>query len=235
MDYKSLVKSTLATPLGEMIAAVGEGVAEAQAALDEGSLRASLEIYSENEDDGLQLLRDIGYRPTFYTLPETTGELTVALNVGMTGDNNAGFGQTSQSSQERSATKRTAISNLTRTNTAFAQASALPTKAKPRIYAKPVNAGYTNRFNYTASASAKLTFKIVPVPPPLDVDELRTVPNLVGETVSTVASTLKRIDLEYEILNLAQGVGVDLTKTIKSQNTAAATIVKMGTIIGIEI
>ena len=67
------------------------------------------------------------------------------------------------------------------------------------------------------------------------MDELRTVPNLVGETVSTVASTLKRIDLEYEILNLAQGVGVDLTKTIKSQNTAAATIVKMGTIIGIEI
>jgi len=205
------------------------------AALDEGSLRASLEIYAENEDDGLQLLRDIGYRPTFYALPETTGELTVALNVGMTGDHNLGLGQSSQNSLERSTTEKTAISNLSRANTAFTQASAVPTKAKPRIYAKPVNAGYTNRFNFTASASAKLTFKIVPVPPPIDVGELRTVPNLVGETVSNIASILERLQLEYEILNIAQGVEIDLTKTVKSQNTAATTIVTMGTIIGIEI
>ena len=48
---KELVSDVMAAPIGELIAAVGQGVAEAQQALDRGSLAQILDIYSHADSD----------------------------------------------------------------------------------------------------------------------------------------------------------------------------------------
>ena len=64
-ELANIISDVVASPLGEVIAAVGQGVADAQQALDEGSPGKTLEIYSEGGSQMLQMLRDIGYNPTF--------------------------------------------------------------------------------------------------------------------------------------------------------------------------
>src|SRR3954463_11770834 len=68
----------LSLPLGELIASVGRGVAEAQREMDAGSLNALQEIYSRG--DGLYAeLQRIGYRPTWYHIPEARGNPQITL------------------------------------------------------------------------------------------------------------------------------------------------------------
>lgn len=81
----------LANPLGDLISSVGRGVGEAQAALDAGSLEQTLDIYREDinrSDDANQtvkLLREIGYQPTFYVIPETEVEAQVSISMTLSG------------------------------------------------------------------------------------------------------------------------------------------------------
>ena len=201
-DYRNLIKSTLAAPMGDVIASVGAGVAEAQAALDEGSLATMLDIYSEGGDEKFALMRDIGYKPTFYALPETIGEIQIALKLGTS--------QTSSSSTPAVpaapvAPGNAAISAGITTSTPVRQrlgspvlASRLAAQARPmraRMYGTPVDAGYTNRHNFSASTSAKLTFKIVPVPPPEGVENLRVMPNISGYSAQEAQDMLSALDL----------------------------------------
>jgi len=70
----------LSLPLGELIASVGRGVAEAQREMDAGWLNALQEIYSRG--DGLYAeLQRIGYRPTWYHIPEAEGDLQITLTA----------------------------------------------------------------------------------------------------------------------------------------------------------
>jgi hypothetical protein len=70
----------LSVPLGELIAAVGHGIADAQRALDAASIATLKEIYGSS--DGLQdELQQIGYRPNWYHIPQAEGEIQVALTV----------------------------------------------------------------------------------------------------------------------------------------------------------
>ncbi|GAA0743255.1 hypothetical protein CA233_09540 [Sphingomonas sp. ABOLD] len=156
-----------AAPLGEVIAAVGRGVADAQAALDRASLEATLEVYHDEGTAAATLLRDIGYRPTFYVLPETTCEVQVSMRVG--GSNGV--------------------------DGAANAAPGSPASMRSRPYVTPVDAGFANRFGYQASASAKLTFKIVPVPPPSALDDNRPVPDLIGRTGGDADAALASLGL----------------------------------------
>jgi len=70
----------LSVPLGSLIASVGRGVAEAQRELDAASLAALRDIYESNEGFFSELQR-IGYRPTWYHIPEAEGEIQVALTA----------------------------------------------------------------------------------------------------------------------------------------------------------
>lgn len=85
-------RELLANPLGDLISSVGRGVGEAQAALDAGSLEQTLEIYREDTDrtddakQTVQLLREIGYQPTFYVIPETEVEAQVSISMMLSGD-----------------------------------------------------------------------------------------------------------------------------------------------------
>lgn len=199
-----LVHDVVASPLGDIIASVGEGVAEAQQALDEGSLAKTLEIYSEGGEEALRVLREIGYRPTFYALPETTGEVRVSLHLGKSVN---GAGATTRPSSTPQPAVSVQLARIGRN-----------VGIQPRLYATPVDAGYANRFGYQANISAKLTFKIVPVPAPDGVDELRVVPNLINKTLAESRLLAETLGLEISVRNRD---GVLLEEPDESANVTA--------------
>ena len=188
-DISELLREVVASPLGDVIASVGEGVADAQQALDEGPLAKSLEIYSEGGEEALRVLREIGYRPTFYALPETTGEVRVSMRLGKSA---AGAGARRPAAN---ALQPAVVAQLARIgrNVAF----------KPKIYATPVDASYANRFGYQANISAKLTFKIVPVPAPDGVDDLRVLPDFRDKTITDSLELAASIGLDLRVLDVA--------------------------------
>ena len=167
----------LAAPLGGVIAAVGRGVAEAQAALDQASLAQTLALYETEGDAAVTLLREIGYRPTFYALPETSCEVQVSMRIGGSGGPDGSAG-TSGSGSLGSA----------------------------RSYVTPVDAGFASRYSYQAQAAAKLTFKIVPVPPPSALDDGRPVPNLVGRTSEDAVQKLESLGFVASTVDPAEQV-----------------------------
>ncbi|PCJ19970.1 MAG: hypothetical protein COB04_05135 [Gammaproteobacteria bacterium] len=189
MDTKisQLVQEVVSSPLGDIIASVGEGVAQAQQALDEGSLEKTLEIYSEGGDEALQVLRDIGYRPTFYVLPETTAEVNIALSLGNT------------TQPPKVNTQRSVV------GVQLSRAGINTPLVKPKLYGTPLNGGYVNRYGFGASIAAKLTFKIVPIPAPEGVDELRVLPNFVGRTVTQALLIAEQLDLELSFTDQEGG------------------------------
>lgn len=217
-NIKELVSDIMAAPLGDIISAVGRGVADAQQALDRGSLAQLLEIYSHADTDELKLLQQIGYQPTFYALPETTGEIQVALSIS---------GQTSNTPAP------TRVVN---------QKSALLARLQPRLqaaklYAAPVNADLTNRYGFQSSAAARIVFKIVPVPAPGQVSEIRVVPNLVGMPFATAQQLAAQLDLEL-LATDAQGNPIETTGTtagISEQQPAAGEITLAGNSLQVQL
>ncbi len=79
-DPRALL-DTLSAPIGQLIAAVGESVAEAQRAMDAQTIANFQAIYSDTDTAAFEALRSIGYRPTWYHIPEVDAELSVALAV----------------------------------------------------------------------------------------------------------------------------------------------------------
>lgn len=69
------IQETLIRPLGEVLARVGEGIAEAQAAMDRTSLATQTMI--ENDP----ALRESGLQATWYALPEVTVELKMSITI----------------------------------------------------------------------------------------------------------------------------------------------------------
>ncbi|AJQ97772.1 PASTA domain-containing protein [Gynuella sunshinyii] len=203
-EISKLVKDVVASPLADIIAAVGRGVADAQQALDEGSLAKTLEMYAEDGEEALRILREIGYQPTFYALPETIGEVKVALTLG----------NTSATSQ--------ANSNQGKVNTLLSRTGLNLPGIKPKIYAAPVDAGYANRYNYQAEVSAKLTFKIVPIPAPSGTDELRLLPKLTGLSAATARENLNQLDLQVQFIDAQQNeiTEVDDNAIVNAQQPA---------------
>ena len=167
-DY---LKDAFAAPLGDFIASIGEGVGEAQTALDKGSLRQTLEIYNtdpDNSEASLKLLREIGYQPTFYTIPKTTAKAKISLSLSQQSSSVLNGGQ------------------------AF----------RTKMYASPVNATNTNKYNMNLNASAEIQFDIVPVPP-TDTQIIRFLPNLIEKTITDnegKKTTKKRTFGEIKIL-----------------------------------
>jgi PASTA domain len=194
------MKDVMAAPLGQLISSIGEGVAHAQAALDAGSLAQTLALYNtENNDELSQRLREVGYQPTFYVIPETEVEAQVSFSL--------------------------SIENTSQDNLPFTS----PMKAK--MYATPVNAGNINKFNLNVGGIAKLKFKIVPVPPPSEVAEMRVVPNLVGkEFTSETLSLINQLGLEYT--NTTPNT---TTGKIATQKPEGGTIAKIGATVEITI
>lgn len=216
-ELSNLVQDIVAAPLGDVIASVGRGVAAAQQALDEASLAAVLELYTESADEAIKLLQAIGYRPTFYALPDTTGQVRIALRLG----NGAAGAGNAQGVRPAAAVTAAVVSAVP----ARLGLNLLPAK----VYATPVDAGYANHYGYSAHISATLTFKIVPVPPPQGADELRVVPSLVTRTVAACRTSLEALGLLATFVKADGSTatpGDDVAVTV--QDPAAGTIRSLG-------
>lgn len=197
-DLGSLMSDGLAAPLGDVIEAVGRGVAEAQAALDAGSMSATLALYDEGGDALVRSFREIGYRPTFYALAETQCEMQVSLRIG-------GIGAPDGSAGPRS-------------------------PSRSALYVTPVDAGFANRYAYSVEASAKLSFKIVPVPPPGALDDLRPVPTLVGRAPEQALTVLQSLGFVVLLRDRA-GDPVDPGRSmllVQAQEPAALALARVG-------
>lgn len=219
-DFEDLIHDVVAAPLGDVIASVGEGVAEAQAALDAGSIAKTLEIYGAGGETALQVLRDIGYRPTFYALPETTGEVRVSLTLGNAARSPAA------ASRPAPTTPGGRFSRIVGSR-----------QLAVRPYASPVSAGFASRYAYSAELSARLSFKIVPVPAPDGADELRVMPSLIGKTVAEAVTILDALGLDAEFRD-AGGTVVTAPEdadTVTAQARPADEIVRTGDVVALTV
>jgi hypothetical protein len=150
----------LSAPVGDLIAAVGSGVAEAQQAMDAGTI-ANVRALAEaaGPQDPLALLRQIGYQPTWYQIPEVSAEITVALTVSGGGSN----------------------------------------QGRIKLMAAPVDASYSNRYNYELKAASIVKFKIVPVPPSPKAEQLRVVPTVLGLTYADATQRLDELNIRWQL------------------------------------
>jgi|AntDeeMetageno50_2_1112565.scaffolds.fasta_scaffold06786_2 hypothetical protein len=202
-DLRKLAQDIGAAPLGDLIASVGRGVAEAQAALDAESLEKSLALYADG-DDLTRIMRETGYRPTFYAIPETEGELTLSMTV---------TGKKAPRPAPRTPTF-TPVGT-----TALARRIA----AAPRIYAAPVDGGYRNSYGFTGTVGAKVKFRIVAVPPPSGAEAARVVPDFTGMTSAEAATRAEDFDL-----SLAGADEANADAKVTAQNPAAGTVTREG-------
>jgi hypothetical protein len=124
-------------PIQGVIAALGRGIAEAQMALDRGSVQAQEEI------DADPVLASLGMQATWYQLPRVELELKLAMTI---------------SEQRDGGTTPTPTIGALAPTTGFLR--------PVRLIAQPVSASYQNRFNYDVNAASTIKLAVVPVPPP---------------------------------------------------------------------
>lgn len=212
-----LFSELLGGPLGELISSVGQGVGDAQAALDHGALQQTMDIYDISKDadrstEELQLvnlIREMGYQPTFYSLPNTEVEAQISLSLDLKSD-----------------------PNPPATGASF---------SKFKVNATPLNAGNMNRYGLQSNAMAKLKFSIVPVPPPPGSADLRLVPDFMDYTWGeNIKDTLQRLGFVYELRNDEDELITDEetlvgSYTVYDQNPVAGTISKAGNTIVLKI
>ncbi|MDR0788187.1 MAG: PASTA domain-containing protein [Gemmatimonadota bacterium] len=201
--YDPNVLDALSLPLGELIASVGRGVAEAQREMDIATISAYQEVY-ESTDGGLMELQRIGYRPNWYHIPEAEGDIQVALTVS---------GSTTQTTSS-SSSSTTAVRPLSRL----------------KLYAAPVDAGYSSRFNYTVEASSRVKFRIVPVPPSSASDAVRVMPALIGLTLAEARSRLELLGIEATFPTNTQESAV-----VTNQLPAPGSILNVGTAVQVVV
>lgn len=170
------VTRALSAPLGDLIAAVGRGVAQAQQALDRQALETFKAVYNLG-DASYAELRQIGYQPTWYRIPEVSAEMYVSLSA---------------SGEERLRVGGPAAPTVQQV---------LPEQAQGRIqlYATPVDASYSNTYNYNLKASSLIKFRIVPVPPAPQAEGLQVVPDLVGMTYDEARAMLDQLRITYSL------------------------------------
>jgi hypothetical protein len=209
-----LFSELLGGPLGELISSVGQGVGDAQAALDQGALQQTLDIYDISKDEDrsteelnlVNLIREMGYQPTFYSIPETEVEAQISLSLDLKSEQStpaAGY-----------------------------------TLSKYKVNATPLNAGNMNRYGIQADAMAKLKFKIVPVPPPPGSADLRLVPDFDRWNEETKAM-IQRLGFIYELRAeddtlITDEEGLD-DYIVQEQTPVAGTISKTGNLLVLKI
>lgn len=176
--FDSGLLDALSVPIGELIASVGRGVADAQRELDAASMASLRELYQQNEGLYAELQR-IGYRPTWYHIPEAEGELQVALTV-------SGQSGSAQPSSAR----------------------ALASGARIKLYAAPVDAGYAAKYGFNLQATSKVRFRVVPVPPSVAAEALRVVPALVGLKLGEARERLAALGLPLAEITAADSATV---------------------------
>jgi hypothetical protein len=170
------ITRTLSAPLGEFIAAVGRGVAEAQRAMDQHTVETFKAVYGGDEA-AYKELRKLGYQPTWYRIPEVAAEIYVTLSVD--GHKRLGLGAAAVPAIEGP-----------------------PGETAPgriQLYATPVDASYSNTYDYQLRGCSQLKFRIVPVPASGQADGMKVVPKLVGMQYQAAQAMLAQLGIPYQL------------------------------------
>jgi hypothetical protein len=134
-------------------------------------------VYKKEQIDLVKLMKEIGYRPTFYALPET--EVTTKITISMSGKDVTNL-LNLDSTDKPSASPATTLPKSSTTKLLAVAANTL-TKPLERItlqkaplqsYVAPINAVNANKYNVDITAATTLRFKIVPVPTPVYIENL---------------------------------------------------------------
>ena len=172
------IAETMAAPLGDLIAAVGRGLAGAQQSLDLATFETIRAMY-KGDDAALEIMRQLGWQPTWYRIPELAAELTLSLSVSAT-ETRAGQGP-----------------------------------GAVQLYASPMDASYTNRYDYDLQAASVVKFKIVAVPPAVELGERKIVPSLKDRTLAQARQRLADLGIPFQFEK-----GVTPAETATVQDTA---------------
>lgn len=176
-DDLAEITKALSAPLGELIAAVGRGVAEAQKALDMHTVETFKAVYGGDEAT-YKALRQLGYQPTWYRIPEVSAEIYVTLSA--SGEEHSGGAGTAAPGQQ-----------------------ALPagesTAGRIQLYATPVDASFSNTYDYNLRACSQLKFRIVPVPASGQADGMKLVPDVVSKSLQVAQEMLAQQGIAYEL------------------------------------
>lgn len=163
----------LSAPLGDVIAAVGRGVAEAQTALDAATVEGFKRMVGGG-DALLEEMRRAGFQPTWYRIPEVDAEVTISLSI-------------SGESRRAGATP------------ASGPDAPLGGPGRIQLYAAPVDASYANKYDFQVQAASKLRFKVVAVPPSPEAAELKVVPGLGNKTFEEAKALLEELRIPYRL------------------------------------
>ena len=180
-DDLTEITRALSAPLGELIAAVGRGVAEAQWALDQHTVETFKSVYG-GDDAAYEALRQLGYQPTWFRIPEVAAEIYITLSA--SGEERSG-GTVPVATPEQGASPQGEAGRI-------------------QLYATPVDASFSNTYDYQLRACSQLKFRIVPVPAPGQADGMKLVPKgLVGMSLRKAQALLAQQGIAYQIAGQA--------------------------------
>jgi hypothetical protein len=172
----------------DFITSLGAGIAQAQTALDQNSIKTQEAIDSD------PVASHYGLQAAWYQFPKVDLELKLSLTVAED--------QTSSSpaSSQPSAAAR-AISPL------------LAARLTPvRLVAQPVSASYQNHFNFDATAASTLTLSIVPVPAQRTAGQAlqprMTQSKVKAAAFASPAKFALAVDAQNKVLKDAEGVPI---------------------------
>jgi len=161
-DPLSNALEVFSAPIEQLISALGQGIAQAQHALDLNS------IQTQEELDTNPVLSPFHLQATWYQFPRVDLQLKMSLSV---------------SEDQTPSSANTVSSRASLQNPALGALLLKPV----RIVAQPVSASYQTHFNYDAQAASVITLSIVPVPNPGNSDQITVPPKMQPSAVQAAA------------------------------------------------
>lgn len=154
---------TFSAPIESLIIALGQGVAQAQFALDKNSISVQQAIDTD------PTLAQLGLQATWYQFPTVNMQLKLSLSV----------------TQDQTTPAPAALAAP-----AVRAAGAIPIGIlanRIRLVAQPLSASFQNQFNYDAQAATQINITLVPVPPPASGNQVNNPPSLTASAVLAAA------------------------------------------------
>ena len=153
---------TFSAPIENVIIALGQGIAQAQHALDQNSIDTQQAIDTD------PVLSQYGLQATWYQFPTVNMQLKISLSI----------------TQDQSQQPAPSVVGPNAAGPNLAIASLAP---RYRIIAQPLSASFQNQFNYDSQAATQINVTLVPVPPPKSGDQVTTPPQMTPAAVQAVA------------------------------------------------
>jgi hypothetical protein len=153
-------------PIESVIIALGQGIAEAQKALDKNSIATQEAIDSD------PVLSQYGLQATWYQFPTVSLQLKMSLTI---------------TQDQTQSSPSSASPNVAGPHVALSPALLAP--ARLRLIAQPLSASFQNQFNYDSQAATQVNLTIVPVPPPKSGNQVTSPPQMTEAAVVAVAES----------------------------------------------